>query len=146
MHKQTIEFAYLGGAVSADRELSVEKTRRSESLGVHPRYKTEIYDSLDVRLRLKVRVLNVDVVEPLLYGCVTWSPNKPDYDRPRQVHHSMLRRCLGWRKRDDYTLSYANALAKTDSEGAETEDIVRGVRESCGGGVSAAGGDVWGAG
>ena len=37
----------------------------------------------------------------------------------------MLLRCLGWRKRkrDDHALSYADALAKTASEG--TEAIVR---------------------
>ena len=56
---------------------------------------------------------------------MTWSPNKPGYDRPRRFHHSMLLRCLGWRKpkRDDRTLSYANALAKTVSE--RIEAIVR---------------------
>ena len=72
-----------------------------------------------------MRLLKAEVVETLLYGCMTWSPNKPDYDRLRQVYHSMLLRCLGWRtrKRDDHTLSYADALAKTDSESIEA--IVR---------------------
>ena len=56
---------------------------------------------------------------------MTWSPNKPDYDRLRRVHHSMLLRCIGWRKRkrDDHTLSYADTLAKTASESIEA--IVR---------------------
>ena len=42
--------------------------------------------------------------------------------RSLHVHHSMLLGCFGWlkRKRDDHTLSYANALAKTDSENIET--------------------------
>ena len=46
------------------------------------------------------------MIETLLDGCMTWSPNKPDYDRLRRVHHSMLLRCLGWRKRKrvDHTL------------------------------------------
>ena len=35
----------------------------------------------------------------------------------------MLLRCLGWPKRDDHTLSYADALAKTASESIEA--IVR---------------------
>ena len=43
-----------------------------------------------MRLRVKVRLLKAEVVETLLYGCMTWSPNKPDYDRLRRVHHSML--------------------------------------------------------
>ena len=65
------------------------------------------------------------MVETLLSGCMTWSPNKLDYDRLRRVHHSMLLRCLGWRKRkrDDHTLSHADALAKTASESIEA--IVR---------------------
>ena len=56
---------------------------------------------------------------------MTWSPKKPDFDRLRRVHRSMLLRCLGWRKRkrDDHTLSYADALAQTDSESVEA--IVR---------------------
>ena len=82
----------------------------------------EIYDRPCVRLRLKVRLLKAKVVETVLYGCMTWSPNKPDYDRIRQVHHSMLLRCFGWRKRkrDDHTLSHADALAKTASENIES--------------------------
>ena len=66
-----------------------------------------------------------EVVETLRCGCMTWSPRKPDYDRLRRVHRSMLLRCLGWRKRkrDDHTLSYADSLAKTVSESIET--IVR---------------------
>ena len=122
VYKQTIEFVYLGGAISADRALSVEITRRLQrAWACFRRYKMEIYDRPGVRLRLKVRMLKAEVIETLLYGCVTWSPNKPDYDRLRQVHHSMLLRCLGWRKqkREDHTLSYANALAKTNSESIE---------------------------
>ena len=63
-------------------------------------------------------MLKAEVIETLLYGCMTWSPNKPGHDRLQQVHHSVLLRCLGWqkRKRDHHTLSYADALAKTASE------------------------------
>ena len=70
-------------------------------------------------------MLKAEVVETLLYSCMTWSPKKPDYDRLRRVHHSMLLRCLGWlkRKRNDHTLPYADALAKTASESIEA--IVR---------------------
>ena len=87
-------------------------------------YTVEIYDRPGVRLRLKVRLLKADMVETMP-GCMTWSPNKLDYDRLRRVHHFMLLRCLGWRKRkcDDHTLSYVDALAKTASESIEA--IVR---------------------
>ena len=112
----------------------------------------EIYDRPGVRLRLKVRLLKAEVVETLLYGCMMWSPNKPDYDRLRRVYHSMLLRFLGCRKRnrDDHTLSYADALAKTASESIEA--IVRKRRtlfarfvRTYGGGASATEDDVRGA-
>ena len=117
---------YLGGDITADRGLSIEITRRLQrAWACFQRYNTEIYDRPGVRLRLKVSLLKAEVVETLLYGCMTWSPNKPDYDRLRRVHHSMLFRCLGWRKRkrDDHALSYADALAKTAAESIEA--IVR---------------------
>ena len=52
-------------------------------------------------------MLEAEVIERELYGCVTWSPNTVDYDRLRQVHHFMHLGYLGWRKRkrDDHTLS-----------------------------------------
>ena len=61
-------------------------------------------------------------LETLLYGCVTWNPNKADYDRLRKVHQQMLLRRLGWwkRKREDHILSCAKAPLKTDSESVET--------------------------
>ena len=82
----------------------------------------EIYYHPDVRLQLKVRMLKPEVIETLLHGCVTWSSNKPGYNRLRHVHHSMLLRCLGWRKRkrNDHSLSYADVLAYTDSESIAT--------------------------
>ena len=126
VYKQTTEFVYLGGAITADKDLSIEITQRLQrTWACFQRYKMNIYDCPGVRLRLKVRLLKAEVVETLLYGYITWSPNKPNYDRLRRVHHSMLLRCLGWRKRkrDDHTLSYADALVKTASEGIEA--IVR---------------------
>ena len=76
---------------------------------------------------MKVRLLKAELIETLLllYGCMAWSPNKPDYDRLRRVHYSMLLRCLGWRKRkrDDHTLSYTDAFAMAGSESIEA--IVR---------------------
>ena len=70
-------------------------------------------------------VAKLRVVKTPLYGCMKWSPNKPDYNRLRRVHHCMLLQCLGWRKRkrDDHTLSYVDAIAKIGSESIEA--IVR---------------------
>ena len=48
-------------------------------------------------------------------------PEPADYDRLHNVHHKMLLRCLGWRKRkgEDRTLSYANVFFKEASESSE---------------------------
>ena len=109
----------LGGAITADKD------RLQRAWACFQRYKMELYDRQGLRLRLKVRLLKAEVAETLLCGCMTWSPKKPDYDWLRRVHHFMLLRCLGWRKRkrDAHTLSYADALAKTASESIEA--IVR---------------------
>ena len=81
----------------------------------------EIYDRPHVRLLLMVRMLKAEVMETLLYGCVTYSQSKADYDRIRKVHHQMLLRCLGWRKRkrEHHILSYVNALLRTDFDSVE---------------------------
>ena len=82
VYRQTIQFEYLGGAITADRDLNIEITRRLQRAWARfQRYKMEIYDRLGVRLRLKVRLLKVEMVETLLYGCMTWNPKKPDHDR-----------------------------------------------------------------
>ena len=81
VYKQT-KFVYLGGAITADRDLSIEITLRLQrAWACFQRYKMEIYDRPGVRVRLKVRLLKAEVSEILLYGCMKWSPNKPDYDR-----------------------------------------------------------------
>ena len=75
---QTVEFVYLGGAISADWDLrSVEVTCRIQrAWACSRRYKIEIYDRPSVCLHLKMRMLKPDVMETLLYGCITWSPIK----------------------------------------------------------------------
>ena len=98
----------------------------SEGLCVLPEVQDEnIYDRRGARLRLKARLLKAKVIDTLLYGCMTCSPNNQEYDRLRRVHHSMLLRCVEWRKRkrDDHTLPYTDALANTASESIEA--IVR---------------------
>ena len=70
---------YLGGAITADGDLSIEITRRLQrAWACFQRYKMEIYDRPGVRVQLKVRLLKAEMVETLLYGCMTRSPNKPD--------------------------------------------------------------------
>ena len=52
VYKQTIEFVYLGGAITADRERCIEITRRLQrAWACFQRYKMESYDRPGERLR-----------------------------------------------------------------------------------------------
>ena len=61
VYQQKIEFVCLGGAITADRDLSIEKTRRLQrAWACFQRHKMEISDRPVVRLRLKMRLLNAE--------------------------------------------------------------------------------------
>ena len=66
-------------------------------------------------------MLRAEVLETMLYGCVTWSPRACHYDTLRRAHHRFLTRCIGWRKhnRADHPISYLDTLVKTGSESTE---------------------------
>ena len=66
-------------------------------------------------------MLRADVLETILYGCVTWSPRACYYDTLGRVHHRFLTRCIGWRKhnRVDDSISYLDTLIKRGSESIE---------------------------
>ena len=81
---QTIEFVYMGEAVSADRELIIEITQRLQRVwACFQRYKMELHYYPGVCLRLNVRLLNAEMIETLICGCMMWGSNKPDYGRLR---------------------------------------------------------------
>ena len=62
VYKQTIQFVYLGGAITVDKDISIEITRRLQrAWACFQWYKMEIYDRLGVRLLLKVRLLKTEV-------------------------------------------------------------------------------------
>ena len=66
-------------------------------------------------------MVRAEVLETMLYGCVTWSPRACHYDTLRRAHHSFLTRCVDWRKnnRADPPISYVDTLIKTGSENIE---------------------------
>ena len=67
-------------------------------------------------------MVKAEAVEALLYGCVTWTMHNAHYNLLRTAHHALLRRCLGWHKRNrtDHVLSYRETLAQTGCESIET--------------------------
>ena len=66
-------------------------------------------------------MLRAEVLETMLYGCVTWSPRACHYDTLRRANHRFLIRCIGWQRhnRADHPISYLDTLVKTGSERIE---------------------------
>ena len=119
MYNQTNEFVYPGGNVNQNPDLSIEVDRRVRNAWCSFRkYTLELYDRPSAPLELKIRMLRADVLETMLYGCITWSPRACHYETLRRAHHRFLTRCIGWRKhnRADHPIFYLNTLLKTGSK------------------------------
>ena len=128
-YRQTTSFTYLGGTVTEMPNLSDEIDRRIRAgwMGFK-RYKRELYDRPKASLLpLKTRMVRSEVVEALLYGCVTWTSLKCHYAKLCTTHHRMLLRIPGaWCKSPNkYTLSYKDALQRTKCESIETTVCTR---------------------
>ena len=122
VYNQTNEFVYLGGNVNHNTGLSVEVDQRIRNAWCSFRRHTlELYDRPSAPLELKIRMLRAEVLETMLYGCVTWSPRACHYDTLRRAHQRISIRCIGWRKhnRADHPISYLDTLIKTGSESIE---------------------------
>ena len=74
------------------------------------------------RFALKLRMLKAEVMETLLYRCVTWTLGKEHFAELRTAHHTFLLRIIGFqrRQRTDHLMFYAKALNKARCESVET--------------------------
>ena len=121
VYNQTTEFVYLGGNANHNADPSIEVDRRTHNAWHSFRkYTLELYDRPSAPLELKIRMLRVDVLETMLYDCVTWNPRACHYETLHRAHHRFLTRCSGWRKhnRADYPIPL-DTLVKTGSETIE---------------------------
>ena len=119
VYNQTNEFVYLGGNVNHNADLSIEVDQRIRNAWCNFRkYTLELYDRPSAPLDLKIRMLRAELLEAMLYGCVTWSPRACHHDTLRRAHHRFLPRCISWRKhnRADHPISYLDTLIETGSE------------------------------
>ena len=72
IEKQLQSFTYLGGAVTGTPDMSVEITRLNRACWMRiRRYLRELYDQPKVALSLKTRMVKVEAIEALLFGCST---------------------------------------------------------------------------
>ena len=84
VYNQTNEFVYLGRNVNHNTDLSIEVDRRiCNAWYSFRKYTLELYDRPSAPLELKIRILRAEVLETMLYGCVTWSPRACHYDTLR---------------------------------------------------------------
>ena len=113
VYNQANEFVYLGGNVNHNADLFIEVDRRVRNAWCSFRmYTLELYGRPGAPLELKIRMLRAEVLETMLYDCVTWIPRACHYDTLRRAHHKFLTRCIGWRKhnRADHPTSYLDTL------------------------------------
>ena len=72
VYNQTNEFVYLGGERQHNADLPIEVNRRIRNAWCSFRkYTLEPYDRPSAPLELKIWMLRADVLETMLYGCVT---------------------------------------------------------------------------
>ena len=117
-----IEVVNLGGDVNHNADLYIEVDQRiCDAWCNFPNYTLKLYDRPRAPLELKIRMLRAEVLETMLYGCITWSPRACHYDMLRRAHHRFLTGCIDWRKhnRADHLISYLDTLIKTRSESIE---------------------------
>ena len=96
VYNRTNGFKYLGGNVNHNADLSIEINRCIRNAWCSFRkYTLELYDRPSPPLELKIRMLRAEVLETMLYACVTWSPRACHYDTLHRAHHRFLTRCIG---------------------------------------------------
>ncbi|CAB1105155.1 unnamed protein product [Ectocarpus sp. CCAP 1310/34] len=120
-HAQTTEFRYLGGLVNEHGDLTREINYRSRGAGAWAclrRYGRELFDRPKAPFRLKIRLLQAEAMETLLFGCMTQSLLSGHCQTLQLIHHRLLLRFIGYkRKKDTYRqLSYAQTLKRVECQ------------------------------
>ena len=119
-YEQTIQFLYLSGAIHEDADLMVEIDRRVRLVrACYRRFGPKLYDMTTAPLNVDIRMLKADVIESLLYACVTWILNATLYASLQSAHLEVLRQ-VPQRRADRTNLLYAKAFRKTKFESIET--------------------------
>ena len=99
---QTNEFIYFRANANHNADLFIEVNQRIRNPWCSFRkYTLELYDRPSAPLELKIRMLRAEVLETILYGCVTWSPRTCHYDTLRRSHQP---------------ISYLDTVVKTGGE------------------------------
>lgn len=88
---ETNEFVCLAGtAIDHASELSWSYFPRLELLGILSSCEKALHDRLRASLEINVRMPKVELLQTVLHGCVTWTPNTTRYSNLRTEHHHPL--------------------------------------------------------
>ena len=69
---KTLQFLHLGGAIHEDADLLLEIDQRVPHMREwYNRFGPALHVTTTARLSLEVRMLKAEVIETMLYGCVT---------------------------------------------------------------------------
>ena len=115
-YNQTNEFIYLTGNVNHNAGLCLEVDRCICNARYSLRkYTLKLYDRPSALLKLKTRMLRAEVLEIILYDCVTWSPRVYHYDTLRRSYYSFPTCFIGRRKNNRiyHSISYLDTLIET---------------------------------
>lgn len=72
-------------------------------------------------------MLKAEVVDNLIYGCMTWTPLRVYYKKMRRKHRALFHRCSGWLAHTKPCASitfYQKTFEKTGCESIETTDSI----------------------
>ena len=94
-YSQVDTFVYLGSTTSSVGDVGPEiKRRTGYAWSCFFKYSKAVYDNPYIAVADKVRFPKAEVLEVMLYGCVTWTLSPGDFDKLREAHRGMLLRCL----------------------------------------------------
>jgi uncharacterized FlaG/YvyC family protein len=123
IYKQTESFKYLGNIFTSDLNISAELAARSKGAWKKfRRYSEVVFDNDSIKTELKVNLFKMEVMEVLLYACVTWTTRKEHFDELQRSHARFLKRLIGYKPQEGVlkTRAYWRCLINTDCEPIET--------------------------
>ena len=114
IYKQAAQVLYPSGILHENADLSLEIDGRIRLMRAYlKRFGPELYDRTTAPPSRKVRMMKAEVIETLLYGCVTSTLRAKHFAKLRTAPHQVLLRVIGFHRRlraVHATLSYAKAL------------------------------------
>ena len=108
-YRETTQVLHLGGLIDASANSKPEIKRRVRvAWACYSPFKRELYDIEAAPFALKLRMLQAEVMETLLYGYIMWTLGKEHFAELRTAHHRFLLRIIGFqrRQRTDHLMSY----------------------------------------